>query len=326
LGVLCCQTGAGMNTYHKPVMINEVLTGLNIEKGKQYIDATLGGGGHAWEIYRRGGKLLGLDKDRDAIAYFKNLLAGQNIILSGMTEKKIRDDDRGINLNLEVMQYPNLMLVQGNFRYLDLVCQTVGIPFADGIIFDLGVSSHQLDTPQRGFSYRFTDADLDMRFDNSVGLNVKSIIRTATKEELYEIFAKYSEEKFSRSIADAIYRTRSIKPIEKTGQLISVIEKACPDKRNLKKILSRIFQALRIATNDEITALKDGILAAGKILKPGGRLAVITFHSVEDRVTKLEMRKSCWKDITGKPRTAAPGEIFLNSRARSAKLRIAEKI
>lgn len=262
---------------HIPALLNEVIAGLKVAPGKRFIDATYGGGGHAREIKRREGEVLGIDVDPDSDA------------------------------------------VHGNFRDIVEISKREGFEAVDGILFDLGVSSHQLDSPERGFSYRFTDAPLDLRFDQSKGETAAQLVNRITEEELYDIFARFSEEELARPIAHALFRARAVKPIETTGDLTRVVG-------NRKAVLSRVFQALRIAVNDEFGALKEGLFGAQELLGKNGRLVVITFHSLEDRIVKQFMKKGEWNVVTKKPIIAGLEEQARNRRARSAKLRIAEKI
>lgn len=273
-----------MTQYHTPIMVEEVIQGLQVASGKRFIDATLGGGGHTREIVKRGGTVLGIDTDKEA--------TNEN---SGMKWK----------------------VAQGNFRDIEAIAKKEGFEEVDGILFDLGVSSHQLDTAARGFSYRFGDAPLDLRMNQEVGETAAEYISRVSEEELYETFAKFSEEEHSRSIAHALVSARRVRPVKTTGDLLQIVP---------KKAASQIFQALRIAVNDELGALKKGLAGAKKVLKPGGRLVVISFHSLEDRIVKQYMRTDDWKLITKKPVIPTRVELQQNTRSRSAKLRIAEKL
>ena len=268
----------GLNMpYHTPIMVEEVLEGLQVAPGKRFIDATYGGGGHASEIVGRGGEVLGIDVDPDT---------GPNA-------------------------------AHGNFRNIEKIAKENGFSEVDGILFDLGVSSHQLDTGDRGFSYRFGDAPLDLRLNQNEGETAAELLARVSEDELYEILATFGEEEHSRAIATAIVRARRVSPIITTGDLLKIIN---------KKSASRIFQALRIFVNDELHALKEGLEGAEKLLKPGGRLVVISFHSLEDRIVKLSLKTDAWKLITKKPIVTGDIERRANSRSHSAKLRIAEKL
>lgn len=261
--------------YHTPIMVNEVLDGLQVTPTKRFIDATYGGGGHTKAIRERGGIVLGIDTDPDSGA------------------------------------------VLGNFRDIEKIAREHGFTSVDGILFDLGVSSHQLDTPERGFSFRFPDAPLDLRLNQHEGITAAEYIKNVSENELYEILATYSEEESSRRIAALVVRARRIKPIATTGDLLQIVG---------KHEAAQIFQALRIAINDELGALKDGLNGAKTLLAPGGRLAVISFHSLEDRIVKMFMKTDGWKVITKKPIVPSEQELMENRRSRSAKLRIAEKL
>lgn len=292
-----------MTFYHTPVLLHEVIADVNIRSGMRIIDATLGGGGYAWEIIRNGGVLLGIDADQDAIAYTKEALREKSV------ELRIKE---------------NWKIVQGNFRDIGTIAKNNGFETVDGIVFDLGVSSHQLDTPHKGFSYRFADAPLDMRLGANQKRTAAMLVNSATEEELYEIFATYSEEQRARTIAHALVRSRRIKPIETTGDLVSGIQ-SLPGT-TAPGVLSRIFQGLRIAVNDEMSALKDALAQSISLLAPGGRIAVVTFHSLEDRIVKRMFLDPSLTLVTKKPIRPSEIEQQENPRSRSAKLRVAMKI
>ncbi len=304
-----------MSTYHTPVMLKEVAEGLEVREGKNYIDATIGGGGHSVEILKRGGRLLGIDADPEAIEFAReNLkssceagsrLAGQ---ISNLKEEK------------------DWKIIQGNFREIGKIARENGCINVDGIVFDLGVSSHQLDTSARGFSYRFAQAPLDLRLDQTQGTPASDIVNTFSKDELYEIFARFGEEQLAGAIADVIIRTRRMKPIQTTGGLVAVVSQVVKNSMRLRATLSRVFQALRIATNDELTNIREGLAQAYDVLAPQGRLAVISFHSLEDRIVKQTMADGRWKSIAKTPVRPSEFEIEANPRCQSSKLRIAEKL
>lgn len=288
-----------MNNYHIPVLMQEVLSGLNIKSGGIYIDATVGGGGHCAEILKRGGKLLGIDQDREAI------------------------EEAGKKLSELKGEWK---LVKGNFKDIKSIAIENGLTNADGILFDLGVSSHQLDTASRGFSYRFPDETLDLRLDQSTGEPAYQLINRLSENEIYEILALFGEEQLARPIARAIIIARRVKKVRTTGDLVSIINNLIKNPASRNPILSRIFQALRITVNDELDALRQGLNGAKAVLSCGGRIAVISFQSLEDRIVKQFFRVSGWKLINQKAITATDTEIYINRRSRSAKLRIAEKI
>lgn len=294
-----------MDTYHTPVLLQEVMDGLCIQSGKRYVDATLGGGGHTKEIIRRGGVVLGIDADIDAIRF-----AAAEI-------KKLSKEVPGEN---------QWICVQGNFRELHEIAKEQGFDSVSGVLMDLGVSSFQLDTANKGFSYRFLDSDLDMRMDQKEGESAAEYLNSVSEEELYEIFTKFGEEERAGAIAHALVRARQIKKFKTVGDLVVGIERAIGNSPEKNSIFSRIFQSVRIKINDELEALKEGMSQAYELLEPGGRLAIISFHSLEDRIVKLEMRKPVWKSVTKKPIVATDDEIWKNRRSRSAKLRIVEKI
>ena len=308
-----------MKFQHKSVMLAEVLNALDIKPNGIYLDCTLGGGGHARAIGERlnaGGLLIGIDQDEDAIN-----AATEN--LSGLA--------------------CNVKIVRGNFSELNTILDDLGIDELDGVTFDLGVSSYQIDTAQRGFSY-MNNAPLDMRMDRRRILTARDVINSYDEDRLIKIFREYGEERFAKRIAAALCRQRKIAALETTGELVKLIEQTVPRTKNGGHPAKRIFQAIRIEVNGELEILADSIKKAVNRLKPGGRLAVITFHSLEDRIIKETLKtlaQSCicpknfpvcvcnhkaTLKILGKAHTPSPEEIELNSRAKSAKLRIAEKI
>lgn len=288
-----------MSTTHIPVLGTEVIEGLNVQSGKRYIDATVGGGGHGVEIVRRGGILLGIDTDPAAVNIAKETLKKE-----AGTQWKV---------------------VQGNFRDIENVAKQENFEKVSGVLFDLGISSMQLDTPDRGFSYRFTDAALDLRMNQSEGETAAQLVNRMTESEMYDVFSTYGEEQLARSIAHAVYHTRSVARIETVGDLVRIVETVKSGKKESYAVLSRIFQALRIVVNEEMTSLKKGLIGAGNIIQEGGRLVVISFHSLEDRIVKRFMRGSEWDVITKHPIVPSPGETYRNRRSHSAKLRIATK-
>ncbi len=308
-----------MDFEHKSVMPDEVLTALDVKPAGIYLDCTLGGGGHAKLIGERlseSGLLIGLDQDAAAIK-----AATEN--LSGLTCA--------------------VRTVRGNFIDLDKILDDLGIDKLDGVLFDLGVSSHQIDTAERGFSYMH-DAPLDMRMDRRRNLTARDVINGYEETRLIKIFREYGEERFAKRIADAICRTRKIAPLETTGELAGLIERTVPRTKHGGHPAKRVFQAIRIEVNGELEILSDALRKAVGRLKIGGRVAVITFHSLEDRIVKETFKQLaqgciCPKNfpvcvcnhkaeikILGKAQAPAPNEIEFNSRANSAKLRVAEKI
>ncbi len=305
-----------MSEYHLPVLMEPVLKALDIQPDGIYLDGTAGGGGHSFAIASRlsGGRLIALDQDPDAIKEASARLAG---------------------LPAEV--------VQSNFMYMERVLAERGIDGVDGILLDIGVSSHQLDAPERGFSYHH-DAPLDMRMSQS-GRSAAELVATLSEQELANIFYRFGEEKFSRPIARSIVRIRENTPITTTGQLAEIIREAVPAAaRRDGHPARRVFQALRIAVNGELDCLDRALDAAFDSLKVGGRLVIITFHSLEDRMVKQrfnEWRRGCVcppgcpmclcgrtpaAKLCGKPVEATEEEIAQNKRSRSAKLRCVEKL
>ena len=307
--------------HHVSVLLEECMEGLDIKPEGIYVDGTLGGAGHSSQIAARltTGRLIGIDRDETALK-----AAGERLAPFG---------DR-------------VTLVHSNFCEIDGVLERLGIPGVDGILLDLGVSSPQLDDGARGFSY-MADAPLDMRMDSSDSLNAHTVVNTWPYEELKRILYEYGEERFAPQIASAICKRRETAPIETTLELVDVIRSAMPPAalREKQHPAKRSFQAIRIAVNDELNAVSRVMEAAIPRLNPGGRLAVITFHSLEDRIVKNAMaaaargctcppsfpvcvcgKKPAVKLITRKPIVSGEEELERNPRARSAKLRICEKI
>ena len=306
-------------SYHTPVLREEVLAWLITSTGGVYVDATLGGGGHAESILQRlepTGMLVGLDADPDAIQFATTQLSS----FQGRA-----------------------VLVQSNFRNISAALAQRGINHVSGILFDLGVSSYQLDEPSRGFSFR-SNGRLDMRMNPAQDLDARTILHEYGERELADIFWKYGEERAARSIARAIVRQRTGSPLETTGELAALVQSAVGD-RFLVKSLARIFQALRIEVNDELGSLEDALGQAVSLLTQGGRMVVISYHSLEDRIVKETFKREAasfrpsgnklvpdeelepkLKILTKKPIEATAKECRLNPRSRSAKLRAAERL
>lgn len=289
-------------SYHTPVLLQETIEGLNVSKGKRFIDATFGGGGHGWEIVKAGGELLGIDTDPEAITYAKQRFENR--------EQKTEDRKATI--------------VQGNFRDIDEIARAHGFDQVDGILFDLGVSSHQLDTAPRGFSYKWTDAPFDLRLNQTEGVPASYIINHENEEDLKKIIGVFGEEESCGLIAHALVRSRVKKPMVSTGDVLRVLQAV--DGGNAYKTASKVFQAFRIYVNDELASLHSGLEKGLDLVTPGGRIAVISFHSLEDRIVKLFFQRKELKIITRKPIIPKEEEIRINRRSRSAKLRIALKI
>lgn len=290
-----------MNNYHTTVQLREAIEFLQVKPNEQYIDGTFGGGGHTKAILDAGGRVLAIDQDDDALTYGNELLA------SYIAQQK-------------------LTLVKGNFANLHDIAQQNGFEHVSGVLLDIGVSGHQFDTPERGFS--FQDAPLDMRMDQSLHVSAKDLVNGLRAHELAELFAKYGEEPFAKKIASVIAARRIEQPITRTGELADLI------KRNVRggkaHPATRVFQALRIAVNDELHSLEKGLTGAFQIVKNGGRVVIISFHSLEDRIVKQSFeeleRKELGKIITKKPVVPTEDEIAANNRSRSAKLRVIEKV
>jgi len=297
-----------MDLYHRSVLVNEVLEYLQVAKNKIYIDATLGGGGHTFKILEHGGKVLGIDADEEAVQYVENTVKNQK------PEIKLGED---------------LLLARGNFREIEVLAHGNGLRHVSGILFDLGVSSHHLDTKERGFSFQ-KNGPLDMRMDQRLAVSAKDLINALTKGELYELFSRLGEERFAKTISDNIVRSRRIIPIETTEQLRNVIEEVVHYRSTDIHPATRVFQSLRIAVNDELRTIEEALPKALSILEEKGRIVVISFHSLEDRIVKHffkdQEQKGKGTILTKKPIIAGEEEIFVNFRSRSAKLRAFEKI
>ncbi len=301
-----------MSNYHIPVMLSEVLENLDIKPGGWYVDCNLGGGGHTEGILKRGGKVLGIDLDPDAI---NEVAKNHNL--------KVEEIDGHLQVISE-----NLILYQTNFKNIKEAARLIKGPIM-GVLFDLGVSSYQLETPKRGFSFNL-EAPLDMRMDTRFGVTAKDLINGLYEKELAELFWKYGEERFSRPISKRIVEYRQKKQIETTNELadiiISVRRKSSKDRTHPA---TRVFQALRIAVNDELRSLEEALPNALDVLTPGGRLAIISFHSLEDRIVKNFLKEKgeqgLLRIITKKPVEPTEEEVIQNPRARSGKLRVAEK-
>ena len=308
-----------MEFIHKSVLLEETIENLNVKPDGIYLDGTLGGAGHSLEIVKKlkNGLLIGIDQDVDAIKKSTEVLSG----------------------------YEDLVIIRkSNFKEFDNVLDSLSIGKLDGALLDLGVSSFQLDSGERGFSYH-QDYTLDMRMDDENPLNAKIVVNTYSKEDLEDIIFKYGEERWAKRIAEFIVKERSIKPIETTFELVDVIKKAIPKSQRLDKHPGmKTFQAIRIEVNDELNIIEKTIEKIVDRLNPKGRLAIITFHSLEDRIVKNAFRyleKDCICDprapictcdkvskvkiITKKPILPSKEEVEIISRSRSAKLRVLEK-
>ena len=299
-----------LQDYHIPVLLNETIAGLNIKPGGVYVDCTFGGGGHSRFVLQQlneDGKLFVFDQDADA-------------------KKNVPDDER-------------VVFIPQNFRYLQRFLRLHKITAVDGILADLGVSSHQFDEAERGFSIRF-DAALDMRMDQRETLTAADVIKTYTEQQLHKLFEQYGEVTNSKTLAKTIVEQRALAPIRTINEFKQAVKTAV--KGNPQKYFAQVFQALRIQVNDELGALKELLQQTTTLLKPQGRIAIITFHSLEDRIVKNFFRDGSFLQteadevygtrpetpfliITKKPVTAATAELKQNPRSRSAKLRVAER-
>lgn len=309
-----------MEFKHKSVLLNETIDGLNIKPDGIYVDGTLGGGGHAYEVCRRlgeKGSIVGIDQDAAAIE---------------AASARLKDFGEKVTI------------VRSNYCDMKSKLHELGIDKVDGIVLDLGVSSYQLDTAERGFSYR-EDAPLDMRMDTRQKMTARDIVNDYTEADLYRVIRDYGEDKFAKNIAKHIVQARAVKPVETTAELAEIIRASIPMKFQKKSghPAKRTFQAIRIELNRELDVLRDSLDDMIDLLNPGGRLCIITFHSLEDRIVKSAFRKNenpctcppdfpvcvCGKKskgsiITKKPILPSEEELEYNSRSKSAKLRIFE--
>lgn len=299
-------------SYHRPVMLNECLEGLNIDAKGTYVDVTFGGGGHSQAILERlrGGRLFAFDQDADALA------------------------------NADKLQNRSFTFIAANFRHLKKYLRLQGIKQVDGVLADLGVSSHQIDAAERGFSTRF-NAELDMRMDNSAGQTARDVLNKYSEKDLHRILGMYGEVKNAKSLAQAIVKSRIAKRIEMVDDLKSIIVPLAPRNREFK-YMAQVFQAIRIEVNEEMQALEEFLEQSAEVIRPGGRLVVMSYHSLEDRMVKNfiakgkihgELEKDIYGNalkpfdsVTRKPITATEAELEVNNRARSAKLRIAVRM
>lgn len=310
-----------MDFKHISVLLDETIDGLDIKPDGIYVDGTLGGGGHSYEILKRlspKGRLIGIDQDGEALK-----AAGERL-------KKFENQ---------------ITLVRSNYCEIDKVLKELNVEKVDGILLDIGVSSYQLDNLERGFSYK-SDAPLDMRMDTRQELTAADVVNTYSENELFKIIKDYGEDKFAKNIAKHIVLARKEKPLETTKELSEVIKRAIPMKVQAKggHPAKKTFQAIRIEVNQELTVLKESIDKMIDLLKPNGRICIITFHSLEDRIVKTKFRenenpctcppnfpvcvcgkKSKGKVITRKPIIPSEDEIEENKRAKSSKLRIFER-
>lgn len=287
------------NAPHQSVLKTEAVSSLAIKPGEVYIDCTLGAGGHTKEILLQGGVVVGIDQDESAITLVESTIASKN-----------------------------LTLIHDNFSHLSAIAHRLNLSAVSGILLDLGVSSMQLDQEDRGFSF-MRDAQLDMRMTQDLAVTAKDLVNGLGKKELYDLLTTYANEQRARAIAEAIVFARRLKPITTTHELANLIARVYKGKFGKIHPATKTFQALRMAVNDELNSLKDVLPQALDLLRPQGRLSVISFHEGEDRVVKETFKK--WQEegkarqLTSKPVTPSEAEVHTNNRARSAKLRTIEK-
>lgn len=301
-----------MTNYHEPVLLQACIDGLNLQPGGTYVDVTFGGGGHSRAILQQleGGRLFGFDQDADARA------------------------------NAQALNDSRLTFVAANFRNIKRYLRLYKAEQVDGILADLGISSHQIDTPERGFSTRF-DADLDMRMNQHAERTAREVVNEYSEADLHRLLGMYGEITNARTAANTLVSARSNRPLKTVNDLKAALQRLAPRGKE-NKYFAQVFQALRIEVNEELQVLEEFLEQVPEILKPGGRLVVMSYHSLEDRLVKNFINKGKFqgevekdlfgneikplRSVTRKPIEATPDEIARNPRARSAKLRIAEKI
>ncbi len=306
-----------MSEYHVPIMLGEVMNALDVRRGGTYLDGTLGGGGHSDAILQRGGRLIGIDRDGEAI--------------------------EECSKRFKAAGYDAFTLVRSNFKRAATVLDELGIDLIDGALLDLGISSHQIDEPNRGFSYRF-DAKLDMRMDEDQDLTAYDVVNGYEQSELERILFGYGEERFAKKIAANIVKAREKKPIETTGELVELIKTSTPAfYQRQGHPAKKTFQAIRIEVNGELDGLREAIESIAERIRSGGRFAIITFHSLEDRIVKQTFKLLCTDCVCDKSLPvcvcghkatakslgkfkASATELADNSRSASATLRVIEKL
>lgn len=295
-----------MSDYHVSVLLQEVVDGLQVRVGEKYIDATMGAAGHSFAIAEKGGFVLGIDQDTDAIEFVQGELRNKN----GDVQARVK-------------------IAQGNFAKIEEIARAEEFVHVSGILFDLGVSSHQLDSADRGFSF-LQEAPLDMRMDTSLAVTAKDLVNGLNKGELIALFTKYGEEPFAKRIAQRIVEEREVSPIATTTQLAQLVARVYPKGNHKVHPATKVFQALRIAVNDELRSLEDALPQALALLKKQGRIVVISFHSLEDRIVKYTFagweKEGLGNVLTDKPIEPTKEEMDVNRRSRSSKLRIFEKL
>ncbi len=302
-------------SFHTPVLLKESIDYLNVKSGEKYIDCTLGGGGHSGRIAELGGKVLSIDQDEEAIA----AVAAKFQI----SKFNFQNNDQKANFKYRIIKIKeNWKIVKGNFANIEEIAKETGFTDAAGILFDLGVSSHQLEDKARGFSFD-SDAELDMRMDKDLEVKASDLIKILSKKELYKIFRDYGEEEKAWNVAVEIVKTRKRQEIRSCRQLSDIC-------RKVGGSATKVFQALRIQINDELGSLRQGLIEALSVLKSNGRIVVISFHSLEDRIVKNQFKdwqtQKLGRVLTEKPISPQENEIEKNTRARSAKMRVFEKI
>ena len=343
-----------MEFNHYSVLLNETIENLNIKPDGIYVDGTLGGGGHAYQVASRlseKGRLIGIDQDADAIAAATERLLPfkDKVTIVRSNYKNIDQDADAIAAAGERLKEfgDKITIIRSNYANMKEELHRIGVEKVDGIVLDLGVSSFQLDTPERGFTYRDENAPLDMRMDDRQSLTAKDIVNGYSEMELYRIIRDYGEDKFAKNIAKHIVQERAKKPIETTGELTEIIRASIPMKVQVTggHPAKRTFQAIRIELNKELEVLQNNLDDMIDLLNPGGRICIITFHSLEDRIVKTNFKrnenpctcpsdfpvcvcgkKSKGKVVTRKPILPSEEELEVNSRSKSAKLRVFERV
>ena len=309
-----------MSNYHEPVLLQEVINAFQPIKGRNFIDATGGGGGHTTALLQNGGNTLTIDWDIDAITHIQTLTKSKS--------KEFLQERYDETIDAQIWKYSHLTLVRGNFRNIKNIAHACGFSRVSGVLFDLGVSSHQLDTGERGFSFQ-KNGPLDMRMDKRLAVKAEDLLHALTKKELIALLQRFGEERNAVRIANIIVEARRLQPIKTSDELAQVIKKNVWGNKEGIHPATKVFQALRIAVNDELGNISTALPQAYDLLDAKGKIVVISFHSLEDRIIKEAFlrfeREGKGKVILKKPITASEEELAVNKRSRSAKMRIFEK-
>lgn len=309
-----------MNSYHEPVLLQEIIQAFQPIAGRSFIDATGGGGGHTEALLQNGGRVLTIDWDKEAITQIQ--------ALAKKYERELIQERYEEENEIHIWEYSHVTIARGNFRNIKNIAHACRFSRVSGVLFDIGVSSHHVDKEERGFSFH-KNGPLDMRMDRRLAVKAQDLVNALTKKELTTLFEKFGEERHAAKIANTIVEARRLQQITTTDELAKVIKKSIRGSIEAMHPATRVFQALRIAVNDELKNITLALPQAFEVLDGKGKIIVISFHSLEDRIVKetfLQFEKEeKGKVITKKPITASVGEVTVNKRSRSAKMRIFQK-